>query len=110
MTLSRRDFIRLLGIGAAGVVAPKLIFDVGKNSHLYTPQTGAGRIDLLDCEDHTLDAIRLTMMQNNSPLVEAMRRRNWMTQYPMIEIKQDGDKLLCIHHPSKGSVGGIYRS
>ena len=35
--MNRRDFLRMLGIGAATVAAPKFIFDMGKNSRLYTP-------------------------------------------------------------------------
>jgi len=34
--MNRRRFLHLLGIGAVSVAAPKLIFDMGKNSHLYT--------------------------------------------------------------------------
>lgn len=33
--LTRRDFLKMLGIGAATVAAPKFIFDMGKNSRLY---------------------------------------------------------------------------
>jgi hypothetical protein len=36
--MNRRDFLKLLSIGAAFVAAPKLIFDMGKNSHIYTPK------------------------------------------------------------------------
>ena len=35
--MNRRDFLKLLGISTAGMAAPKLIFDMGKNSHIYTP-------------------------------------------------------------------------
>lgn len=31
--MNRRDFLRMLGIGAAAAVAPKFIFDVGANLH-----------------------------------------------------------------------------
>lgn len=34
--MNRRDFLKMLGIGAATVAAPKFFIDMGKNSRLYT--------------------------------------------------------------------------
>lgn len=36
--MNRREFMHLLGIGAVSVAAPKLIFDMGKNSRIYAPK------------------------------------------------------------------------
>lgn len=33
--MNRRKFLEMLGVGAAMAAAPKLIFDMGKNSRLY---------------------------------------------------------------------------
>lgn len=36
--MNRREFLHMLGIGAVTVAAPKIIFDMGKNSAIYTPK------------------------------------------------------------------------
>lgn len=36
--MDRRHFLKLLGIGAVTAATPKIIFDMGKNLHLYEPQ------------------------------------------------------------------------
>ena len=35
--MNRRKFLHLMSIGAVSVAAPKIIFDMGKNSAIYTP-------------------------------------------------------------------------
>lgn len=34
--MNRRDFLEMLGLAAVAAATPKFIFDMGKNSHLYT--------------------------------------------------------------------------
>ncbi len=46
--MNRREFLKLMGITAAGMAAPKLIFDMGKNSHIYTPQYEAYKLYKID--------------------------------------------------------------
>lgn len=80
--MNRRDFLKMLGVG---IVAPKLIFDMGKNSRLYSllkahprliipavdpafPENvvyfmNGSSIELID--DHVLDASRYHRMADS---------------------------------------------
>jgi len=42
--MDRRSFLKLLGLGAIVTATPKIIFDMGKNSRIYT-QSFSGVID-----------------------------------------------------------------
>jgi hypothetical protein len=46
--MNRREFLELLGIGAVSVAAPKFIFDMGKNSRIYTPKYEAYKLYKID--------------------------------------------------------------
>lgn len=37
--MNRREFLRILSLSAAAATAPRIIFDMGANSHLYVPHT-----------------------------------------------------------------------
>lgn len=78
--MNRRDFLKALGITAAGVAAPKFIFDLGANSRIYTPQTfipyslyylgDSGKYELLDSSFLTASAKSIFIAHSDSTLCD----------------------------------------
>lgn len=54
--MQRREFLKNLAIGVGCLALPssKLIFDMGKNSHLYTPVDTPKKLLILDEADYLL--------------------------------------------------------
>lgn len=92
----------MLGIGAVSVAAPKFYFDYGKNSRIYTPKI----FPEFEPQIHIIPApkggLNLTDPQGLYILPDDF--------YRSIEITKMGNRLLFAHNPTRGIVGGIYRS
>jgi hypothetical protein len=80
-----------MGVGLAVAAAPKLIFDMGKNSRIYVPVVGTiggidrvGRWPVID-RDHELDTLAyITDMTNSLKAIQAMQEADRKALYNLM--------------------------
>ena len=84
--MNRREFLKLMGITAAGMAAPKLIFDMGANLYKYDKER-----ELQEAAQLVLDKMREYLIQSGSirlhpsDLIDSTQYV-WLQYVPTIEL------------------------
>lgn len=111
--MNRRDFLKVLGISAASIAAPKIIFDIGANSRIYAPRfnlvpyclyavDGSGKV--LPFDAATSRKFRIGVYQPNGEFYFG----NGLVKVQMRLIENKTESVIIASMTSRHPVGSIY--